>query len=124
VTTLLIVDDSETDLLLLQQALMPEGFRILTAIGPEAGLELLAQHGADIVISDYQMPNMTGLEFLMCVKKQYSGTVRVIASGMSDPRALIESINDAGIHKFLSKNWDPARIRAEVKEAYRQRAAA
>jgi diguanylate cyclase (GGDEF)-like protein/PAS domain S-box-containing protein len=118
--SVLLVDDSEADLTLLKRALDSDDFRILTAIGPRAGFELLARHGADIVISDYQMPEMTGIEFLTNVRKMYPGTVRVVATGGDDVPTLTRAINRAGIHRFLSKNWDAERLRAEVREAYEQ----
>jgi diguanylate cyclase (GGDEF)-like protein/PAS domain S-box-containing protein len=116
--SLLLVDDNAADLLLLKHALAAEGFRILTAAGARAALEVLARDGADIVITDQLMPEMTGVEFLNKVRKLYPGTVRIVVSGHDDRRTLVEAINSAGIHKFLSKNWAPNRMCAEVREAY------
>jgi diguanylate cyclase (GGDEF)-like protein/PAS domain S-box-containing protein len=118
---LLLVDDSEDDLALLKRALISDDYRILTAKGPTAGFEQLARHGADIVISDYQMPGMSGVEFLTNVRKLYPNTLRVVATGGDDVPTLSSAINHAGIHKFLSKSWDPERLRAEVREAFRQK---
>jgi response regulator RpfG family c-di-GMP phosphodiesterase len=39
-------------------------------------------------------------------------------SGVSDIGTVTNAVNEAGIHKFLSKNWDAARLRSEVREAY------
>ena len=117
---LLLVDDNEDDLALLKHALSSENFQILTASSPTAGFELLARHGADIVVSDYQMPGMNGVEFLGNVRKLYPGIVRVVATGGDEMPTLTSAINHAGIHKFLSKNWDPERLRAEVRAAFQQ----
>jgi len=119
--SVLLVDDNEDELLLLQRALAAEGFRILTANSAQAGFELLAVHGADIVISDQHMPDMTGIEFLISVRKLYPNTVRVVASNGDDAPTLTRATNKAGIHRFLSKSWHPERLRAEVREAYLQR---
>jgi response regulator RpfG family c-di-GMP phosphodiesterase len=116
--SLLLVDDNAADLLLLKHALAPEGFRILTATDARAALEVLTGNGVGIVITDQLMPEMTGVEFLSKVRKLYPGTVRIVVSGHDDRRTLIEAINSAGIHKFLSKSWAPERLRAEVREAY------
>jgi DNA-binding NtrC family response regulator len=115
------VDDDENDLALLERTLAPEGFRILTATSPLAGLDLLARHGADVVISDQRMPQMSGVEFLSNVRKLYPDAVRVVASVSDDVRTLTDAVNSAGIHKFLSKSWDADRLRAEVREAYQHR---
>jgi CheY-like chemotaxis protein len=118
---LLLVDDNEDDLALIQRALASDDFRILTATSPAAGFEVLARHGAAIVVSDFRMPGMSGVEFLSNVRKLYPNAVRIVVIDGDDPPTLTRAINSAGIHKFLSKNWDPARLRAEVRDAYRQR---
>jgi len=117
----LLVDDNENDLQLMARALASDDFTILTATSAAAGFEMLACHGAQVVIADHRMPGMTGVEFLANVRKIYPKTVRIVATGSDDPPTLTRAVNSAGIQHFLSKNWDPARLRAEVREAYRQR---
>jgi diguanylate cyclase (GGDEF)-like protein len=119
--SVLLVDDSADDLKRLEQALASDDFRILTANGPEAGFEALARHGADIVVSDHSMPGMTGVEFLNNVRKLYPAAVRVVATGEDDALTMRGAVNVAGIHKFLSKKWEPERLRAEVRDAYSRR---
>jgi len=118
---LLLLGDNEEELRRLEQALDAECFRIVTATSPKVAFDILALHGARIVISDHHMPEMTGVEFLTKVRKLYPDTVRVIASGDGDAPTLTRAINRAGIHKFLSKKWSADRLRSEVREAYRQR---
>jgi response regulator RpfG family c-di-GMP phosphodiesterase len=51
----------------------------------------------------------------------YPKTARVLASSSDDAPTITRATNLAGIHKFLLKNWDADRLRAEVREAYLQR---
>lgn len=118
---LLLLDDNEEELRRLEHALDAECFRIVTATSPQVAFDILALHGARIVISDHRMPEMSGVEFLTKVRKLYPDTVRMIASGDGDAPTLTRAINRAGIHTFLSKKWDADRLRSEVREAYRQR---
>ena len=118
--TLLLVDDNAHDLELLERTFTAAGFRVLTANGPKAGLGLLARYGAAVVVSDQRMPLMSGVEFLGRVRKLYSGTVCMIISSAGDVATLAQALNNTGIHKLLSKDWDPGRLRAEVREAYRR----
>jgi response regulator RpfG family c-di-GMP phosphodiesterase len=74
-----------------------------------------------IVISDQNMPAMTGVKFLSVVRKLYPRAVRIVMSGAGDAGTVTNAVNEAGIHKFLSKNWDAARLRSEVREAYLHR---
>ena len=119
--SVLVVDGNGDELATLRQVLAAEGFRTLTANSARAGLELLARHGADIVISDHKMPDMTGIQFLTSVRKLHPNTLRMLASADDDVPTLTRATNRAGIHRFLSKSWDPERLRAEVREAYQQR---
>jgi diguanylate cyclase (GGDEF)-like protein/PAS domain S-box-containing protein len=121
VPILLLVDDNENDLRLLKRTLGAESFHILTAASPADGFEFLARHGAAVVISDYRLADMSGIEFLSKVRKMYPETVRVIMTG-GDPPTLTRAVNSAGIHRFLSKDWGQERLCSEVREAYQQRA--
>jgi diguanylate cyclase (GGDEF)-like protein/PAS domain S-box-containing protein len=119
--SVLLVDDNEDDIFLLQRALLGEGYRITTAASPQAGFAALAQQRADIIISDHRMPGMSGVQFLNVVKKMYPDSVRIIATDTSDVGMLIDVVNNAAIHRFLSKGWDDERLRAEVRDAYQRR---
>ncbi|MCC7486291.1 MAG: EAL domain-containing protein [Burkholderiales bacterium] len=112
---LIIVDENERDLASLEQALGAGGFNVLTATSPAAGFALLARHDAAMVVSGSDMPEMSGLAFLANVRKLYPGAVRALLA-RSDP-PLAGAPDAAGIHAFLSKNWDSERLRAEVRQA-------
>jgi len=118
--TVLVVDDNEDDLELITRALRPDGYRVLTARGAQAALDLLARHKIDIVISDQSMPGMDGVRFLTSVRKLYPDAVRIVASGTSDMASVTDAVNEAGIHKFLSKEWDGPRLSAEIREAFQR----
>jgi len=66
------------------------------------------------------MPCLDGVRFLTSVRKLYPGAVRIVASGASDLASVADAVNEAGIHKFLSKDWGAARLSAEIREAFRR----
>ncbi|MGB5079772.1 MAG: EAL domain-containing protein, partial [Burkholderiales bacterium] len=114
----LLVDDSQEDIEILKRALAPDGYRIVTANSAAAGFEALAQIAFQIVISDYKMPGMTGVEFLAAVRTLYPDAVRIVVSGVGDMATVTDAVNEASVHKYLAKDWDAARIRAAVREAH------
>ena len=116
----LLVDDAENDLFLLRKALEPAGYRVHTARSPKLGLEVLAKRPIDIVISDHAMPGMTGVEFLAGVRTLYPAAIRIMISGSSNPASMADAINAAGVHKFISKDWDTRRLLVEIRAAYLQ----
>jgi diguanylate cyclase (GGDEF)-like protein/PAS domain S-box-containing protein len=116
----LLLDDDERDLLLLEEILRPDGFQVLKTTDPARAFELLASHPVGIVISDQNMPRLTGVEFLSHVRKLYPEVIRIVFTSSQDPKALADAVNEAGIHKFIMKDWDRERLRAEVREVSRR----
>ncbi|WP_428825864.1 EAL domain-containing protein [Azonexus sp. IMCC34842] len=117
--TILIVDDEENILASLRRLLRRNGYRILTATGGEAGLELLAVNEVDVILSDQRMPGMMGVEFLRRVKSLYPQTVRMVLSGYTELQSITDAINEGAIYKFLTKPWDDELLRANIEEAFR-----
>lgn len=118
-TTLLLVDDNPDDLELSQLNLTSDGYHILTAHSGQVALNMLARHKVDVVISDQNMPSMSGADFLTAVRKLYPDIVRIILSASDDPDILPKVVNEAGIHTFLSKHWESERLRLAVRDARR-----
>jgi diguanylate cyclase (GGDEF)-like protein/PAS domain S-box-containing protein len=116
----LLLDDDERDLTLLEQILRPDGFQVLKTTDPTRAFELLASHPVGVVISDQNMPGLTGVEFLSHVRKLYPDVIRIVFTSSQDPKALADAVNEAGIHKFIMKDWDGERLRAEVREISRR----
>ena len=81
-------------------------------------------HPVGVVVSDQNMPGMSGAEFLGKLRKLYPNAIRVVITGAHDPEAVAHAIDEAGVHKFLSKEWDSERLRAEVRQAYQRYRAA
>lgn len=104
--TLLIVDDEPNVLKSLKRLLMDEDIKILTAESGEEGLKAFDANKIQLVISDYRMPGMNGVEFLRKVKELYPETIRLILSGYADAVAIVEAINEGQVYKFITKPWN------------------
>ncbi len=82
--TLLIVDDESNVLKSLKRLLFETDYRVLTADSGNEGLKTFENESSiQLVISDYRMPEMNGVEFLKRVKELYPDTIRIILSGYS-----------------------------------------
>ena len=101
---------------LLMQAFTHDGFRVLTARNANDGFEILAGNRIDVVISDNDMTEMSGVQFLTRVRKLYANTLRILASSGDDTPTLTRATNMAGIHLFLPRNWSAERLRKEVRD--------
>lgn len=116
--TLLIVDDEKHILSSLQRLLRRENYRILTAVGGEAGIEMLKKENVQVVVSDQRMPKMSGVEFLKVVKEINPETVRVILSGYADTASVVDAINMGEAYRFLPKPWDDDELKAELARCF------
>lgn len=114
---ILIVDDESSVLSSLQRLFYDEQYEVVTASGGHAALEILHNSGpVQLIISDYRMPGMTGVEFLQQVMQLWPDTRRVILSAFPDTDVLLAALNEGRVHRFLVKPWDNDFIKSVARE--------
>jgi CheY-like chemotaxis protein len=118
--SILYVDDEPGLVALLRHYLQQSGeFRVLTAgSGPEA-LAVLERHPVDAVVSDYQMPGMTGIELLRECRRRFDGLPFILFTGRGREEIVIEAI-EHGVDFYLQKDGDPEAQFAELAHKCRQ----
>lgn len=116
---ILCVDDERNVLKSLRRLFMDENdYEILVAESGEEGLEILADEGdVRLVISDYRMPGMNGVDFLSKVYEDSPDTIRIVLSGYADTAAVVEAINLGRIYKFIPKPWNDEELKSTVAMA-------
>ncbi|MEY8879691.1 MAG: EAL domain-containing protein [Leptothrix sp. (in: b-proteobacteria)] len=119
--TLLLVDDEDNIVSALKRLLRRDGYQIITACSAAEGLQKLAEHPVDVIVSDQRMPGMTGVEFLHRAKALYPSTVRIVLSGFTELQSIIDAVNEGAIYKFLTKPWDDELLRTHIAEAFAQK---
>jgi DNA-binding NtrC family response regulator len=115
--SILIVDDEEMILKSIRRTLRNENYNIFTAQNAEEGLSLLRAREIDLIISDQNMPGLTGIEFLEKVKAEFSSVLTIMLTGQTDIELAIKAINDAGIYKFILKPWNDTDFRLTIRRA-------
>lgn len=113
---LLLVDDDERVLNALRM-LFRDTYEVETASGGEPALQLMKTFAPHIVVSDQRMPGMAGVELLREVRKLMPRTVRILLTGYSDLAAMVGSINEGEVFRFVKKPWDNDEIKATLAEA-------
>ncbi len=117
--SILLVDDDESVRESLESLLSKDGYRITTAESGEDGLAALRDTpGIQLVISDHNMPGMSGVEFLKLVRSRYPAVMRVMLTADSDPETVVRSINEGEVYRFIRKPWDNANLRELVYFAF------
>lgn len=115
---ILVVDDEPNILSALGRSLRHLGYRVLKASNGDEGMRLLERHAAPVVLADYNMPGMSGIEFLDRVKMLYPRTARLMLTGRADLEVATQAVNRSAIFKFLTKPWDPAALEADIRAAF------
>lgn len=113
---ILCVDDEKNVLRALRRVFLDDDYEILSALSGEEGLNLLrTDEEIQIVISDYRMPGLNGIDFLREVYRNWPNTIRMVLSGYADTAAVVEAINDGQIFKFIPKPWDEKELRTTIQ---------
>ena len=121
--TILVLDDDLAITELLEIWLTAEGYQVYTAERSEQALEMLAHYSVDVLIADYVLPGIDGIEFLRRVRIMYPQIVRLLLSNKTNLEALGKAVNEAGIAGFLTKPVSEAQLCAAVRTAFAQRTA-
>jgi DNA-binding NtrC family response regulator len=114
--SLLFVDDEKRVLRSLNSVFRREYDVYLADSGFQA-LEILYSKNIDVIVSDQRMPHMTGSELLAKVHEQYPQVMRVLLTGYVDKEAIINTINEGEIFRFISKPWNITEIKNIIAEA-------
>lgn len=117
---LLIVDDDGYVLRALSRILAANStHEIEISDDPEKALQRLADSHFDVIISDYGMAKMDGVQFLEQAQKCSPASVRILLSGLADTAVLAQSINRCGIYQYIAKPWDDQQLLGVIDEAVR-----
>ena len=92
-------------------------YQVFTATNGAQALSILRRYHVHVVVSDQRMPEMTGVEFLRQAKRVSPNTVRILLTGFSDLSAIIDSVNDGEVYRFLNKPWGNQEIQAVIADA-------
>ncbi|RMF59271.1 MAG: response regulator [Calditrichaeota bacterium] len=116
--SVLIVDDEEMVTQTLSTYLRLEtDYEIFAFQSPAEALKLLRQRPVDLIISDFLMPDMDGLQFLSAAKKLYPDVLCILLTGYADKENAIKAINEVGLFQYIEKPWDNERLKLVIRNA-------
>ena len=113
--TILVVDDSATVRKIVTLSLSMQGFQVVSACDGMDALEKLPAEKVDLVITDLNMPNMDGYEFIKTLREssQYKDLPVIILSSLSDQVSRDLGLK-AGAHSYLVKPFSIEKVQYEV----------
>lgn len=121
---ILVVDDDAGVVEALERSLRHGGLRPQGFTSARTALDALDELQPDVVIADYWMPEVDGVEFLSEVRKRAPNTQRILLTGDADQEVVEEAIARCQVYRLLFKPWEPSRLLLTVRGALEQRAMA
>ena len=113
----LVVDDSAVMRQIIKKNLKELGFGELSeAENGAAGLKKAGEEPVDLIVSDWNMPNMTGLEFLKAVRADTSlkGIAFIMVTSESDKEKIMEAVK-AGVNQYIVKPFNAIQLEEKIK---------
>ncbi len=112
----LFVDD-EPRVLTTMRMLFRSHYEVHIADSGAKALDFLRNNAVDVIVSDQRMPGMTGIEMLRTARELNPNAMRILLTGYSDLNAIIGSINEGEIFRFVNKPWSNEELTATVARA-------
>ena len=113
---LLVVDD-EPDLVQSLKDLLRFDYRVLGATRASEGLRIVANEDVQVVMSDQRMPEMSGVEFLSCLRQSHPDLVRLLFTAFSDLKAVTDAINQGSVYRYITKPFEADELKTVLRQA-------
>ena len=117
-TALIIcVDDDEAILSVILRCLKRLPIELRSTTSAKEALAWIAHEDVAVVVSDYEMPDMTGAQLAAQAKRIRPETVRILLTGRRTFETAVDGINQGEIFRFIAKPFQPDELRAAVSDA-------
>jgi signal transduction histidine kinase len=112
----LFLDDEESIIDGMTRLFMREPYGIYATTKVDQAREILSKEKIKVVVSDYRMPDISGVKFLREVKEQFPDTVKILFTGYTDFSAAEDAINVGEVYRFVSKPWKTAELVSTIRQ--------
>jgi DNA-binding NtrC family response regulator len=116
--TIVCVDDDPDMLAAVGRALAPLGHNIIKVDDPKQALAIVCEKDIAVLVSDFEMPGMTGVELTAAASVAAPDTVRVLMTGRKSLDTAVDGINHGEIYRYVQKPFDLKVMRKAVEEAF------
>jgi DNA-binding NtrC family response regulator len=118
---LLLIDDDQDMLNFLVQKLENEDYNIISTTSPSEALDHISTKNIDVIITDEQMPEMTGTELMARAKVIAPNTIRIVLTGNATLESAVEVINSGDVYRYLMKPVNIIDLALTLRQAIQQR---
>ncbi|MDX1754629.1 MAG: ATPase, T2SS/T4P/T4SS family [Marinobacter sp.] len=117
---LLFVDDEPNILAALKRVFARENYELYFASSGQEALEVLEKQPVELIMTDFMMPGINGSELLRQVRERWPQTIRLMLTGHANTDAVMGSIKDGAVYRFLLKPWNEDDLRLTIALALEQ----
>jgi len=115
----LYLDDDDANLVTFR-ANFRDQFVVFTTSNPVEAYNMIGENKIQIVITDHNMPRMSGVEFLESIARDYPDVQRILLTGYTELVPVMEAINKGKVFRILTKPFNMKEISRMVSEAWDQ----
>ncbi|MDA3864898.1 MAG: response regulator [Deltaproteobacteria bacterium] len=113
---ILLLDDEKPILGVLKRVFFDKPWGTYTASDPEEALQMVKENNFAVIISDFKMPKMNGLEFLTKARAISPDSVMMVFSGYAESEAISKAIDDGILSRFIPKPWNNTELYGIIKQ--------
>ncbi|MBN2521058.1 MAG: response regulator [Bacteroidales bacterium] len=117
IPSLLYIDDNLIDLEHFEEVFSKE-YKIFLAQNKNQAFEILKKNDIQILLTDYRMPDINGIEILEMIYKKYPHIIRIIVTAYQDLNIIEQAVNRGSIHGYISKPLDINKVKLVINNAY------
>lgn len=118
--TVLFVDDEKSVLNSVERLFYDIDIRVIRAENARTALDIIKNENVAVVVSDNQMPGMTGIDILSYIKEISPDTIKILMTAYADLETAVEAINSGEVFRFIIKPWQNDSLIQAVQEALQQ----
>lgn len=96
-------------------------YQVLTFNSPQAAIDSLKETPVDVIISDYLMPDINGIDLLLELKSVQPQATRILLTGYADKENAIKAINDVGLYQYVEKPWENEDLKLIIRNGIEKR---
>ena len=119
---IVLVDDEDMVVTSIKSFLTLEtDYEVRGFTDPGQAIEYIKANHADVVVSDYLMPEIDGISFLGKVKEIQPQATRILLTGYADKENAIKAINDVGLYQYIEKPWENDDLKLIIRNGLEKR---
>ena len=116
---IICIDDEDQILRALKRCLRGSDYEVYTTVDPDQVVAWIAEGKAQVVISDYRMQKMTGLDLLKKVQEINPAVIRVILSGYAEQEAVNAAIRSGLVLHYMLKPWEAEQLKGHIADYFK-----